>query len=61
MTPQMKKLFRDFERLQVHRGVLFRCIYDPKDGEKFGQLVVPDPLKHPVHVSQHEDGSHFGE
>lgn len=61
MTPQLKKLFRDFERLQMHHGVLCRSIYDPRDGEKISQLVVPDPLWHLVYVSQHEHGGHFGE
>ncbi len=61
MTPQLKKLFRDFERLQMHSGVLFRCIYDPRDGEKISQLVVPDLLRQSVYVSQHEHGGHFGE
>ncbi len=41
--------------------MLFRCIYDPRDGEKISQLVVPDLLRHSVYVSQHEHGGHFGE
>ncbi|KAL1270792.1 hypothetical protein QQF64_029808 [Cirrhinus molitorella] len=61
MLPELKKLCKEFERLQLHRGVLFRCILDPRDGEKLRQLVVPVPLRRSVYDSQHDHGGHFGE
>lgn len=61
MPPESKKLCREFERLQLHHGVMFRCLLDPRDGEKIKQLVVPAPLQRSVYDSQHEHGGHFGE
>ncbi|KAJ8016011.1 hypothetical protein DPEC_G00002690 [Dallia pectoralis] len=55
MPPESKKLCREFECLQLHQGVMFRCMLDPRDGEKIRQLV-PVPLQHSVYVSQHEHG-----
>lgn len=61
MLPELKKLSREYERLQMHQGVMFRCILDPRDGEKIRQLVVPASLRRSVYDSQHEHGGHFGQ
>lgn len=50
-SPELKKLFREFERLQLHHGVMFKCILDPRGGEKIRQLVVPAHLRHSVYDS----------
>ncbi len=60
MLPELKKLCREFEHLQLHQGVMFRCILDPRDGEKIRQLVVPVFLRRSVYDSQHEHGGNFG-
>lgn len=57
MPSELKK----FERLQLQHRVMFRCILDPRDGEKIRQLVGPVPLQCSVYDSQHKHGGHFVE
>ncbi|KAI5609495.1 hypothetical protein C0J50_9467, partial [Silurus asotus] len=61
MEPRMKKLAREFDRLKLRQGVLFRRILDPRDGEEIWQIVVPELLQREVYESTHEHGGHFGE
>ncbi|KAL7883683.1 hypothetical protein SRHO_G00013410 [Serrasalmus rhombeus] len=61
MNPKLRKLTRQFDRLKLKKGVLFRTILDPRDGEEISQLVVPEVLQRQVYESQHEHGGHFGE
>lgn len=60
MEPKLKKLAKEFDRLKLRQGVLFRRIFDPKDGEEVWQVVVPEPLQREVYEGQHEHGGHFG-
>lgn len=60
MEPKLKKLAKEFDRLKLRQGVLFRCILDPRDGEEVWQVVVPEPLQRDVYEGQHEHGGHFG-
>lgn len=57
---ELKKLARQFTRLKLKKGVLFRTIFDPRDGEEICQLVVPEPLRYKVYESQHDHCGHFG-
>ncbi|XP_065435190.1 uncharacterized protein LOC135977995 [Chrysemys picta bellii] len=59
--PQSKKLARQWERLRLHRGVLFRVTYHPRDGEEVWQLVVPVSLRRQVYEARHDHGGHFGD
>uniref|UniRef100_K7EY25 Gypsy retrotransposon integrase-like protein 1 n=1 Tax=Pelodiscus sinensis TaxID=13735 RepID=K7EY25_PELSI len=59
--PQSKKLTRQWERLRLHRGVLFRVICHPRDGEEVWQLVVPVSLRRQVYEARHDHGGHFGD
>ncbi|KAI4904285.1 hypothetical protein NFI96_007443, partial [Prochilodus magdalenae] len=61
MSPKLKKLSKQFDRLKLRHGVLFRCICHPRDGEEVWQLIVPETLQRKVYESQHEHGGHFGE
>ncbi|MCI4388617.1 hypothetical protein PGIGA_G00087940 [Pangasianodon gigas] len=61
MEPKLKKLAKEFDRLKLRQGVLFRRILDPRDGEEIWQMVVPEPLQREVYEGQHEHGGHFGE
>lgn len=61
MDVELKKLARQFIRLKLKKGVLFRTILDPRDGEEICQLVVPEPLRYKVFESQHDHCGHFGE
>lgn len=61
MAPKPKKLSKQFDRLRLRHGVLFRYICHPRDGEGVWQLVVPESLQRKVYESQHEHGGHFGE
>ncbi|KAL6487816.1 hypothetical protein MHYP_G00044420 [Metynnis hypsauchen] len=61
MSPSLRQLTRQFERLRLQKGVLFRIILDSRDGEGISQLVVPEMLQRQVYESQHEHGGHFGE
>ncbi|XP_042624230.1 uncharacterized protein cuzd1.1 [Cyprinus carpio] len=61
MEPKMKKLAKEFDRLKLRQGVLFRRILDPRDGEEIWQVVVPEPIQREVYEGQHEHGGHFGE
>ncbi|RXN33232.1 Transposon Ty3-I Gag-Pol poly [Labeo rohita] len=61
MEPKQKKLAKEFDRLKLRQGVLFRRIIDPRDGEEIWQMVVPGPLQREVYEGQHEHGGHFGE
>ena len=45
MTPDLKRLASQWDRLKVRHGVLFRCICDPRDGEEVHQLVLPESLR----------------
>ncbi|CAM2105845.1 unnamed protein product [Caretta caretta] len=57
---QSKKLAREWERLRLHRGVLFRVTY-PRDGEEVWQLVVPVSLRRQVYEARHDHRGHFGD
>lgn len=59
--PKLQRLFKEFERLSLHKGVLFRTITNPRDGEETRQLVVPKSLQRRVYEGQHDHGGHFGE
>lgn len=59
--PKLQRLFKQFDRLSLHKGVLFRTITDPRDGERIRQLVVPENLQRRVYEGQHDHGGHFGE
>ncbi len=61
MDVELKKLARQFIRLKLKKGVMFRTIFDPRDGEEICQLVVPEPLRYKVYESQHDHCGHFGE
>lgn len=61
MGPVLKKLAYQWDRLKIRHGVLFRCIWDPRDGEEIWQLVVPDPLQKHVFEAQHDHKGHFSE
>uniref|UniRef100_A0A3B1JKD5 Gypsy retrotransposon integrase-like protein 1 n=1 Tax=Astyanax mexicanus TaxID=7994 RepID=A0A3B1JKD5_ASTMX len=61
MTPKLRKLSKQFDRLKLRHGALFRCICHPRDGEGVWQLIVPESLQRKVYESQHEHGGHFGE
>lgn len=61
MEPKLKKLAKEFDRLKLRQGVLFRRILDPRDGEEIWQMVVPEPLQREVYEGQHEHRGHFGE
>lgn len=61
MDVELKKLAIQFIRLKLKKGVLFRTILDPRDGEEICQLVVPEPLRYKVFESQHDHCGHFGE
>lgn len=59
MAPEVRRLAKQFERLSLRRGVLFRRIYDPRDGEEVTQLVVPECMRRRVYEAGHEHGGHF--
>ncbi|XP_041849958.1 uncharacterized protein cuzd1.1 [Melanotaenia boesemani] len=66
--PQMKQmnrtqqqLYRQWERLFVQKGTLFRRLNDPRDGEEIRQLVVPTALQHQAFETQHTHGGHFSD
>ena len=59
MTPDLKRLASQWDRLKVRHGVLFRCICDPRDGEEVHQLVLPESLRKHVFSMEHEHGGHF--
>ncbi|XP_052392086.1 uncharacterized protein LOC127939541 [Carassius gibelio] len=61
MDVELKKLSRQFTRLKLKKGVMFRSIFDPRDGEEICQVVVPEPLRYKVYESQHDHCGHFGE
>ncbi len=61
MDVELKKLARQFIWLKLKKGVMFRTIFDPRDGEEICQLVVPEPLRYKVYESQHDHCGHFGE
>ncbi len=61
IEPKLKRLAKEFDRLKLRQGVLFRRILDPRDGEEIWQMVVPEPLQREVYEGQHEHGGHFGE
>lgn len=60
MEPALKRLADQWERLKLRYGVLFRIIWDPRDGEEVHQLVVPEPLRLQLYETQHDHGGHFG-
>lgn len=60
MDVESKKFARQFIRLKLRAGVLFRTIFDPRDGEEICQLVVPESLRYKVYESQHDHCGHFG-
>uniref|UniRef100_A0A3Q3K5F3 Gypsy retrotransposon integrase-like protein 1 n=1 Tax=Monopterus albus TaxID=43700 RepID=A0A3Q3K5F3_MONAL len=60
MDVELKKLARQFTRLQLKKGVLYRTVFDPRDGEEICQLVVPESLRHKVYESQLDHCGHFG-
>ena len=61
MDPKLKRLSQQFERLSLQKGVLFRSVSNPRDGEEIRQLIVPGSLQRRVFESQHEHGGHFAE
>lgn len=61
MTPELKRLASQWDRLKIRHGVLFRCICDPRDGEEVHQLVLPGSLRKHVFSMEHEHGGHFSE
>ncbi|XP_034027647.1 uncharacterized protein LOC117511847 [Thalassophryne amazonica] len=61
MGPVLRKLVYQWDRLRVRQGALFRCIWDPRDGEEVWQLVVPESLCKHVFETQHDHKGHFGE
>lgn len=61
LDPTVKKLAKQFIRLKLKKGVLFRTILDPRDSEEICQLVVPESLRYKVYESQHDHCGHFGE
>ncbi len=61
IEPKLKRFAKEYDRLKLRQGVLFRRILDPRDGEEIWQMVVPEPLQREVYEGQHEHGGHFGE
>lgn len=59
MSSSQRKVCGQWERLGIQRGVLFRRLHDPRDGENICQLVVPKSLRQTIFESQHDHGGHF--
>ena len=61
MTPELKKLASQWDRLSIRHGVLFRSICDPRDGEEVHQLILPESMWKHVFSMEHEHGGHFSQ
>ncbi|KAJ8378736.1 hypothetical protein AAFF_G00236560 [Aldrovandia affinis] len=45
MSRAQRKLVGQWDRLELQRGVLFRCLQDPRNGDDVRQLIVPELLQ----------------
>ncbi|XP_076730651.1 retrovirus-related Pol polyprotein from transposon 412 [Maylandia zebra] len=59
LTPDARRLHQQLDRLRLYKGVLYRHVSDPRDGEEIRQLIVPETLQRKVYENQHEHGGHF--
>ncbi|KAJ8359110.1 hypothetical protein SKAU_G00156350 [Synaphobranchus kaupii] len=60
-SPLQRKLYGQWERLCLQKGVLFRRFCDPPDGQEVRQLVVPAALQRHIYETQHDHGGHFSQ
>lgn len=61
MSAPQRKLIGQWDRLTLRRGVLFRGLQDPRDGEEIHQVVVPKTLRRHVYETVHDHGGHFSD
>lgn len=61
MSAPQRKLIGQWDCFTLNRGVLFRGLQDPRDGEEIRQLVVPGILRRYVNETVHNHGGHFSD
>ncbi|KAJ8401402.1 hypothetical protein AAFF_G00386330 [Aldrovandia affinis] len=61
MSWAQRRLVGQWDRLKLQRGVLFRCLQDPRNGDDVRQLIVPELLQRQVYETLHDYGGHFSD
>ncbi|KAJ8355307.1 hypothetical protein AAFF_G00071700 [Aldrovandia affinis] len=61
MSRAQRRLVGQWDRLKLQRGVLFRCLQDPRNGDDVRQLIVPELLQRQVYETLHDHGGHFSD
>lgn len=59
-SPETKSLVRQWEKLSIQDGLLYRTITDSKLGQQVKQLVVPKELRPSILQSLHDSMGHQG-
>jgi hypothetical protein len=59
-SPVTRLLLGEWKKLQIHDGILYRVIVDPKDLEERGQVVLPKCLQEDVVTALHDQAGHMG-
>lgn len=60
MCADVGKFLKQWKRLQVKDGVVYRQCYHPQGGEAFLQLLLPTSLKTMVMQQLHDEHGHQG-
>ena len=58
-SKEVKLLYKQYDRLFLNNGILYRSIHDPKQG-KLKQVVVPQCVKSKMMEGFHDDHGHQG-
>ncbi|KAJ8361969.1 hypothetical protein AAFF_G00409050 [Aldrovandia affinis] len=61
MSRAQRRLVGQWDRLKLQRGVLFRCLQDPRKRDDVRQLIVPELLQRQVYETLHDHGGHFSD
>ncbi|KAJ8416966.1 hypothetical protein AAFF_G00328440 [Aldrovandia affinis] len=61
MSRAQRRLVGQWDRLKLQRGVLFRCLQDPRNGDDVRQLIVPELLQRQVYETLHDHDGHFSD
>ena len=59
-TKEGKILLREFQKLVIRRGVLYRRYQEERDGKPMFQLILPEEFKHQALKGAHDDMGHLG-